>query len=300
MRKSAQRIIQTQVNSNQYKNFATDYELTATLYYGTSNSSQIQCANTSDFAVTLAEGQELPAGITLNGFVIGYGQPVLGQYQPGDANYQDGWGADNNIYGEYVPQGTYEVLVDMSCDGYITVSDAKLTIKVVSPFQVNGENVIASNGGNPVIEVSQGQRADIIINSKPFAYQAMITEGQVSNWYTKGGTKYLRDEEKVAADLTTIPYSEAEEKHELSYSLVGDLPTGLTAEAITGTAYGLRTHKPFEVVTGIKISGTTTAAPGEYTVTVNQFTPYGTLMWGVYLKPGGEFTVEETFTIVVK
>lgn len=299
VRKSAQRMIQTQVNSNQYKNFATDYELTATLYYGTDNSAQIQCADTSDFTVTLAEGQELPAGLTVSGFVVSYEAPVLGQYQPGDPNYESGWSADNNIYGDFAPQGRYEVLVDMACDGYITVSNVKLTIDVVSPFQINGENVMGTAGGNPVIEIAQGQAADIVIDSDPFAYQAFITQGQITNWYTKNGAKYLRDEEKTHADGTTIPYDQVEEKHELSYEMVGALPAGLTVEVMTGTAYGLRTSKAFDIVTGLKINGTA-STPGEYTVTVRENVPYCTAMAGIWLMPKNELVVEQTFTIVVK
>lgn len=272
VRKSAQRLLQTQVNSNQYKNFATSYELSATVYYGTNNSANILCENTSDFSVTLAEGQTLPEGLNVSGFVVTYEAPILGQYQEGDPEYQTGRGADNNIYGAYPAQGRYEVLVDMSCDGYITATGVKLTIDVVSPFQVNGENVMGIGGANPTIELSQGQTADITIDSKPFAYQAFITQGQITNWYTKNGAKYLRDEEKTHADGTTIPYSEVEEKHELNYEIVGDLPAGLTAQVITGTAHGLRTNKAFDVVTGIQITGTPSAA-GEYQITVRRTCP---------------------------
>ena len=299
VRKSAQRLVQTWVNSNQYKNFASDYELTATVYYGTNNQTQIQCADTSDFTVTLVEGQELPAGITAEGFVVTYAQPVIGRYEEGDPNYQTGWNADNNIYGEFAPQGSYEVLVDMACDGYITVNNVKLTVNVISPFQVDGQQVMGSGDQNPIIQLTQGSAANVTIDSEPFAYQAFISQGQITNWYTKNGSQYLRDEEKTHADGTTIPYSEVEEKHELNYEIVGDLPAGVTAEVITGTAYGLRTNKPFEIVTGIRLTGTPSAA-GEYTVTVRENVPYCMALAGIWLMPRSEITVEQTFTIVVK
>lgn len=299
IRKSAQRIIQTRVNSNQYKNFATNYELSATVYYGTNNSTQVECAETTDFSVTLAEGQTLPEGIDLSGFVVTYAAPILGAYKEGDAGYQTGRNVDNNIYGEYAPQGTYEVLVNMACDGYITVPDVKLTIHVISPFQVNGEIAIGDAQNNPVIELVQGADTNILINSKPFAYQAVIDKGNVTNWYTKDGVKYLRDEEKTHADGTTIPYAEVQEKHEVSYEIVGDLPEGIRVESVTGTAYGLRTNKPFEVVTGIRLSGVAAAA-GEYTITVKQNVPYCRAMAGIWLMPTGEMTVEQDFNIIVK
>ena len=303
VRKSAQRILQTRVNSNQYKNFANDYELTATVYYGIDNNAQIVCEDTSDFTVNLAEGQELPTGINVDGFVVSYAAPIVGQYQPGDPEYQEGMFAVNDIHGDYPAQGKYEVLVDMACDGYISASNVKLTINVVSPFQVNDEKVMGSDGQNPVIEMAQGEATHIMIDSDPFAYQATLSTGvlgnQVTNWYTKNGAQYLRDEEKTHADGTTIPYSEVEEKHELNYEIVGDLPAGVTAEVITGTAYGLRTNKPFEVVTGICLTGTPAAA-GEYTVTVRENVPYCMAMAGIWLMPRGEITVEQTFTIVVK
>lgn len=303
IRKSAQRIIQTRVNSNQYRNFASDYELTATVYYGLNNQANIQCENTSDFSVTLVADQELPAGLAVDGFVVSYAAPVIGELQPGDEGYSTGWTADNNIYGDYVAQGTYKVKVNMSCDGYINVSNVDLTINVISPFQVNGEQVKGSDDKNPIIEMTAGTAADITIDSEPFAYQAMLPSSgmsnQITNWYTKNGSKYLRDEEKTHADGTTIPYAEAEEKHELNYEIKGDLPDGITAEVLTGTAYGLRTNKAFDVVTGIQLTGTPAEA-GEYTVTVKENVPYCMALAGIWLMPTGEMTVEQTFTIVVK
>lgn len=299
VRKSAQRIIQTRVNSNQYKNYATDYELTATLYYGTTNSTQIHCDETSDFSVTLAEGQQLPEGLTIDGFVATAALPVVGTYKEGDPQYQTGRNADNNIYGEFPAQGTYEVLVNMSCDGYINVQNVKLTIHLVSPFQVNGELIQGSAEAAPVIHLTKDQAGEVVIDSMPFAYQANITQGQITNWYTKNGSKYLRDEEKTHADGTTIPYAEVEEKHELSYTLEGDLPAGMTAEVVYGTAYGLRTNKVFEIVKGIKLVGTPTEA-GTFTVTVTENVPYCRALAGIWLIPSGELTVTQAFTIVVE
>lgn len=315
VRKSAQRLVQSWVNSNQYKNFASDYELTATVYYGLENAAQIECANTSDFSVTLAEGQALPAGISVDGFVVSNSLPIIGRYVPGDPEYtapsefmisifgEEGAAnmVDNNIYGSYAPQGTYEVMVDMECDGYITVSDVKLTINVVSPLQVNDELTIGVNGNNPIIELSQGSAANVVIDSEPYGYQHTFGSGFsasiVTNWYTKNGSKYLRDEEKTHADGTTIPYAEVEEKHEVNYEVIGDLPAGLTAQPVVGTGYGLRTNKPFDIVTGIQLTGTPSQA-GEYTVTVRATIP--TCSGTVWLNPDSEIIVEQDFTIVVK
>lgn len=300
LRKSAQRIQQAKVNSNQYKNFATDYALTATVYYGVGNAAQIQCPDTSDFTVTLAEGQELPVGLTASGFVVDYTQPILGQYQPGDENYKSGWTADNNIYGEFVPQGTYQVLVDMACDGYITVSNVTLTINVVSPFQVNGQLMSGVNGENPVVNAKVGE--ELIINSKPFAYQAFLTNAgfmpkQITNFYTFNGTRYLRNEEKTHADGPTIAYETAEEKFELTYAV--ESTDGMTVEYLTDTAYGLRTNKPFTVNAGVKLVPT---AAGTYTVTVTEDVPYAPAMSGIWLMPamGGVNTYTQTFTVVVE
>ena len=303
VRKSAQRLQQSFVNSNMYKNFATSYALTANLYYGTANTAQILCEDTSDFTVTLAEGQELPEGMGVSGFVVSYDRPVLGQLQPGDQGYQQGWFADNNIYGDYAPQGTYNVLVNMECDGYIQVENVNLTINVVSPLQVNGELISGMDGANPVISLKAGEAADLFIDSEPFGYQAMWGTGfmpnQVTNFYTKNGALYLRDEEKTHADGTTIPYEEAEEKHELNYSIEGDLPEGLSAEVVIGTAYGLRTNKPFEVVTGLSITGTPAAA-GTYTVTVTENVPVCMALAGIWLMPQYEMPISQTFDIVVE
>ena len=305
MRKSAQRIQQAKVNSNQYKNFASDFELTATVSYGLANAAQIACAETTDFNVTLAEGQELPAGMTASGFVVSYGRPILGQYQPGDAEYKTGWTADNNIYGEYPAQGTYEVLVDIECDGYISAQNVKLTINVVSPYTVNGEVLAAANGENPVVTVKSGEQTELVITSETLAYQAFLTTGgfmpkEITNWYVMNGSRYLRNEEKTHADGVTIAIEDAEEKHEMSYDIEGSVP-GMEAEKILSTAYGLRTKKAITVNDGIKLTGIPTT-PGTYTVTVTQNVPWAPAMTGIWLMPamGGELTFTQAINIVVE
>ena len=299
VRKSAQRLQQSKVNGNQYKNFATSYDLNATVYYGLANAAQIECADTSDFSITLAEGQELPQGLTAEGFVVSYDRPILDQLQPGDEGYQKGRFADNNIYGDYAPQGTYQVLVNMACDGYITAENVTLTINVVSPFQANGELLIGENGADPVVKAAVG--SEIVIDSKPLAYQAFLSSGampqQVTNWYTMNGARYLRNEEKTHADGVTIPIEDAEEYHELIYTIEG--ADGFDVEQLTGTAYGLRTNKPITVNTGVKLVPKTA---GTYTVTVSENVPYAPAMSGIWLMPamGGEKTFTQTITLVVE
>ena len=195
-------------------------------------------------------------------------------------------------------------MVDMECDGYIAVKNVKLTIDVVSPIQVNGEKQIGAEGEYPVIELTKDAAAELVIDSEPYAYQAFLDMGgwspmQVTNYYGKQGKNYLRDEEKTHADGTTIPYAEAEEKFEVTYSIEGDLPAGLTAEPITGIAHGLRTNKPFEVVTGIKLAGTPTEA-GEYVITVVANVPICSAMSGIWLSPSEVLTVTQSFLVVVK
>ena len=305
MRKSAQRIQQAKVNSNQYKNFASDFELTATLSYGLANAAQIACAETSDFSVTLAEGQELPAGLSVGGFVVGYDRPILGQYQPGDPEYKEGWTADNNIYGEFPALGTYVVYVNMECDGYISAENVKLTINVISPYTVNGEALMAENGANPTVTVKSGEQTELVITSDVLAYQAFLTSGgfmpqQISNWYVKNGSRYLRNEEKTHADGVTIAIEEAEERHEMSYAIEGEVP-GMNAESIISTAYGLRTKKAIPVNDGIKLVGVPTT-PGTYTVTVVHNVVWAPAMTGIWLMPamGGETQFTQTIDIIVE
>ena len=304
VRKSAQRLLQSKVNSIDFKNFASDYELTATLTYGLSNATEIHCDETSDFSVELIEGQELPEGISVNGFVVDYAQPILGQYQPGDPEYQEGWIADNNIYGDFAPQGTYKVLVNMACDGYISVENVTLTIDVVSPFQVNGENVSGIDGANPVINLKAGEETELAIDSQALAYQAFLTSGgfmpwQVTNWYVKQGGRYLRNEEKTHADGVTIDISEAEEFHEVAYTVEGEIP-GMEVSYPEGTAYGLRTNKPITVKTGAVLAGAPEA--GTYTITVSANIPYAPALAGIWLMPamGGELTFSQSFDVVVE
>lgn len=300
VRKSAQRLQQSKVNGNQYKNFATNYELTATLYYGLGNAAQIQCTDTSDFTVELVEGQELPAGLNVSGFVASYDRPILGQYKEGDPEFKTGWTADNNIYGEYPAQGTYSVLVNMACDGYINVENVRLTINVVSPFSANGEALAGMNGENPVVKAAVG--SEIVIDSKPLAYQSFLTSGgfmphQITNYYTMNGSRYLRNEEKTHADGPTIAYEDAEDKIELTYTVTA--PDGVTVEYTTGTAYGLRTNKPITVATGAKLVPQTA---GTYEVTITADVPWCPALAGIWLVPamGGVETFTQTITVVAE
>ena len=300
VRKSAQRLQQSFVNSNKYKNFASSYALHATVFYGVKNQAEITCPDTSDFTVTLAEGQEPIPGIDVSGFVVSYDHPQTGT----EMVEVFGSPSPSAVYGDYPAMGTYEVMVDMECDGYIAVKNVKLTIDVVSPIQVNGEKQIGAEGEYPVIELTKDAAAELVIDSEPYAYQAFLDMGgwspmQVTNYYGKQGKNYLRDEEKTHADGTTIPYAEAEEKFEVTYSIEGDLPAGLTAEPITGIAHGLRTNKPFEVVTGIKLAGTPTEA-GEYVITVVANVPICSAMSGIWLSPSEVLTVTQSFLVVVK
>lgn len=300
VRKSAQRKLQANINSNKYKNFSSSYELSAKLYAGLVNDANIVCDATSDFTVTLAEGQELPAGLELNGFAVSYFQPIMGQYQPGDPEYKTGRGVDNNIYGEYPAQGTYEVLVDLSCDGYISAQNVPLTIEVVSPFLVNGEDVTDSS----VITIKSGEAAELVINSEALAYQAHLTKASapqvITNWYIMNGTRYLRNEEKTHADGTTIDIKDAEEFHILTYTVDGEIP-GLTVAYTEGTAYGQNTAKAITVNTGAVLSGVPTV-PGTYTITVTEHVPYAAALAGIWLMPslGGEKDFTQTITIVVE
>ena len=179
----------------------------------------------------------------------------------------------------------------------------KLTIDVISPYQVNGEAQQGVDGEYPVISLQKDAAADLVIDSVPYAYQAFVnltgSALEITNYYTKQGSKYLRDEEKTHADGTTIPYAEAEEKHEVSYRLEGKLPEGLTWEPVIGTAYGLRTNKPFDVVTGLKITGTPAEA-GEYVVTVVTNLPLCNAMAGIWLSPSQEVEVQQSFVIEVQ
>lgn len=300
VRKSAQRLLYSFVNSNKYKNFATDYELSATVYYGLSNSASINCEETRDFTVTLAEGQTLPDGISVSGFVVEYDHPVVGSEE-----YESfGSKSTRSVYGAYPAMGTYEVLVDMACDGYISVQNVKLTIHVVSPFQVNDTLMVGVDGEYPVIKLAKGEAADVTIDSIPYAYQAMLGGGgwsgtQITNYYGKQGSLYLRDEEKTHADGTTIPYAEAEEFYEVTYAVEGDLPAGLTAQEVIGVAHGLRTSKAIQVVEGIQLSGTPDQA-GEYVVTVVAKIPTCSAMAGIWLSPKEVLTVTQSFLIVVE
>ena len=244
-------------------------------------------------------------GLSVGGFVVSYDRPILGQYQPGDPEYKEGWTADNNIYGEFPALGTYVVYVNMECDGYISAENVKLTINVISPYTVNGEALVAENGANPVVTVKSGEQTELVITSDVLAYQAFLTSGgfmpqQISNWYVKNGSRYLRNEEKTHADGVTIAIEEADERHEMSYAIEGEVP-GMDVETIISTAYGLRTKKAIPVNDGIKLVGVPTT-PGTYTVTVVHNVVWAPAMTGIWLMPamGGETQFTQTIDIIVE
>lgn len=275
IRKSAQRVLYTEVNSNMMRNNTTNLELTATIYQGVSNTAIAECPQTSDFTLSVADGATLPAGITLNGFTV-----------TGAAS---------------LAEGVYTIPVKVACDSWIE-TDATLTVNVVNMIGYNG--VYAPGGAtadNPLIRVKAGEAVDGTFSSEYYAYGQLHGSSLVSNYYysAKYGW-YSRDEDKSAADIVTHPAEEAEQAFETKYTVEGALPAGLTLTEVKGLVTGAAGSQ-FETTVGYKLSGTPTTA-GVYTVTITLEVPQVTSFnnW-IFVSFGRRTaTVSRTVTIVVE
>ncbi len=279
IRKSAQRVLYAYVNSNAMKNNATDMKITADLYYGLDNSALIVCEDTNDLTISLADGETLPAGITIDGSVISYAA----------------------IDSTYVAEGEYTVKVNVSCDNWVTTS-ATLTIRVNSPISLDGSDI---NGGNtaedPLVTLKTGTAYEATFGTNYYTDHKVISNRMYVNWYySTAHGNFNRDEDKSAADIVTHPADEAEVKHEFGYTYEGNLPEGMTLEEVTGLVTGVGGGQ-YECVIGYKLSGTPTTA-GTYTFTVMLNVPYVTCFnnWLFTSFGAGDMKISKTVTVVVE
>ena len=278
VRKAAQRILYTCANSNANKNgILAGGSADIYLEMGVANNVSVTMEGISDLSIELAEGSVLPEGLSLNNVVVS-GTPVA--------------------------EGDYAVPVNIRCDGWVS-STAVLNIHVRSAMHYNGEAI----SGTVVDTIPAGQSYTATFDCPFYAYQNLFTMGEgfgatkrVLNWYTDSlGRVVLANEDKTAADITTIDLSEAATSTIYGYTYEGTLPDGLTFEPVMTTVTGTSGAGTYEVVGGYQLSGTPTT-PGTYEFTVTLSAPYVT-HHNVWDQPGwghDVLTYSRTVTLVVE
>lgn len=250
IRTRAQRALYTRANSSTAQNgFTAGENIVVTLERDVDNNVPITVAGTNDISVSLSEDSaQLPDGLRLvNGNVIS-GKPT----------------AETPV--------SSTVDVDITADGWIT-STAKLTINVVSAIQLDGVGV-TNDGKNLALNQAYSGK----ISAPSLAYGTQLSSGLIVNWFEYDFANYNRDEDKTASDIVTIPYEQAEVKHEYGYSITGNVP-GLKFETVNRTWQGLSNRGSYEVPDYMAISGTPTQA-GDFTITVTLNIPTTMYMSG--------------------
>lgn len=283
VRRSAQRCIFNQVNSNKMKNNLENVQMTATLLYGAPNTAVAQTDETQDFSITPLE--ELPAGLAINGSVISYAA----------------------VDGEYLPVGEYIIPIQIQCDTWVNTTGT-LRLIVAIPIDFNGETTLGGDTAeDPLAVLKAGEAYEgVFTPSSLYNYHNMIVENRnfycVSSWYEAAahGGPYIRSEDVTAADLLCYPAEDAETAHEQHFTYTGDLPEGMELAEVENLVTGFGGGQ-YNVVTEYKLTGTPTA-PGAYTFTIRMEIPYATKMWGAYLvaRSTGVWVLERTVTLVVE
>ena len=278
VRRAAQRILYTCANTNANKNgILAGGGTDVYLEMGVDNNASITMAGIGDLAVELAEDAVLPDGLELNNIVIS-GTPVV--------------------------EGDYTVPIKIRADGWVN-STANLNIHVGNAMHYNGSSIT----GDVIDTIKAGQSYTGTFDCPFYAYQNLFTMGtgfgstkRVLNWYIDSiGRAVVANEDKTAADITTIDPAEAAESHVYGFSVEGSVPDGLTFQPVTAAYTGTSGAGEYQAVSGYQLSGTPTT-PGSYTFTVTLSAPWVT-HHNVWDQPNwghDVLTYSRTVTLVVE
>ena len=234
---------------------------------------------------TLSNGQVTATSYTVNGLGIGTG-------------------VDYITVGGKVAQGTYEIPVNVDVDNWVKNAPAVITLKVVSPLTLNGEEI----SGEPITVKAGAQ--DIEIGSDYYAFMDMNSDNSfiVMPAYNAGSGWMQRKEDETAADIITLNYDEIKDldtfqAHEPKYEIVGELPAGLTAEPIMTrpTGYNGLIYSS-DINVGLKLTGELAAGTYEFTVKLTTYTVNRTGSGGNWIRAtaGTEVVVEQPITLIVE
>ena len=213
-------------------------------------------------------------------------------------------GTDAIIVAKSVPMGRYEIPVNVDCDNWVRNAPATIVLDVVSPLTFNG-GVIT---GEP-IALKEGAQ-EIEIASDYYAFMDMNSDNSflVMPAYNDGSGWMQRDEDATAADIVTLNYDAIKDldtfqAHEPKYEIVGELPEGLTCEAIMirPTGYNGLTYSS-DINVGLKLAGELAAGEYTFTVKLTTYTVNRTGSGGNWIRAtaGTEVVVEQPITLVVE
>jgi hypothetical protein len=203
--------------------------------------------------------------------------------------------------------GDYTIPVTVTVDNWVKNASAEITVHVVSPLTLNGEDITAES---KTVTIKEGEKVDLEISSDYYAYMDKNSDASfiVMAAYNDGSGWKQRREDETAADIVTVDYDEIKDgenfqANEPKYEVIG-APEGLIVELINEKPIGYSglTYTS-DINTGLKISGTENLAKGTYTFTIRLTTYIQTKPTGgswIRAGAGTKVVVEQTITIVVE
>ncbi len=278
VRRAAQRILYTVSNANANNNGISPGENTDIyMEMGVVNSVPISMSSSDDLVISLPEESVMPDGLILDNVVV-KGTPL--------------------------EEGDYTVALNVLADGWVSTS-ANLNIHVGSAMYLDGEQII----GDTVATIAAGQEYSGVFDFPYFKYHNLVehqagwaSQVRIINWYLDDiGRPVVANEDKTAADITTIDPSDAAESHIYGYSYEGNIPDGMTFENVMDSFTGTSGTGTYDAAVGYKLTGTPTS-PGTYKFTVTVTAPYVAHV-NVWDQPNwgrGELTYSREVTIVVE
>ncbi len=259
VRRSAQAILYTRVNSSANNNGFTagDVNLEAVFDIEKSNSYQLIMPGVVDAVFEMNEETQamLPEGVQYdNTTAVLSGSPVAETL------------------------GSYEFPVTLTCDGGRVSTQLMLKLKIQDKWHVNGDGIEDNN-----VTITAGQSTSLVFDCPAYGYSTGGYEGRyclVGYGFDSEGTAWSFNEDRFFADLVAQDKDSLVEVHMVSFDVYingkkleeGESYQGLTFTQVTeewigqGIAAGFAS-KGYDIVTGAKLEGTPTQA-GQYTVRI--------------------------------
>ena len=280
VRKCAQRLLQTyansSVNNNGLFNSEVEYTLTKNVYTAIKLNVPGQ---TNDAVFTFGDDVVWPAGMSydaetgiLSGVPTGTASDVVGTFTA------DSWVGNNKAI------------------------DVTFSFKFISDLTIDGANMTDET----TVAWTAGKSITIAADQLTYGNQLSITNKSnrriMNAYYAEDKQWYHRDEDKSAADIVTLGDLKYDADASRIYKFeVAGLPDGLTAKYNETQEMGWANRAAYAVNTSVTISGTATAAAGDYEVTVTLYVPHVSKGTNPWMRAAGTtlLTYTQTFTITV-
>lgn len=281
VRKAAQRILWVYANTSANKNgLVADEPAELSFDLNCYNAKSVVVPGIDASAFVLAEGAELPEGLSMNESGLVSGTPT--------------------------EEGEFTVAIEVTADGYVQVN-AQLHIEVVNAIYDSGSDLAA---------LRTGEAMETTFTTEYYAYGNDIPGGNrtIVDWYQQNaedahGVIGLPDLTAPDIPHVTNPDTYSDElSHRYGYSYkveegstTDELPAGLSFSNVMGTVIGKDKKTVVECIDGYKLSGTPTET-GTWTITITLNVPHvqgGQFVCATWAAPCEEITYTRTVTLTV-